>query len=146
MRMILGLCRMVNIIITAGRIRAVCVAYCETLADVATACNRAHVVWRPEQGTAYSQELWAPELHYIDGAWYIYVAADDGNNANHRMYVLKSTSGDPTKAFEFVGKISDSTDKWLLTARFFLITMNCILFGLVGKGIQTFVRIFISPT
>ena len=41
------------------------------------------------------------ELHYLDGAWYVYVAMDDGNNKNHRMYVLKGTdSKDPTKPFK----------------------------------------------
>lgn len=72
------------------------------------------LVWSPEAGTMYSQELWAPELHYIDGEWYIYVAADDGENANHRMYVLKGTSQDPTEPFELVGKITDPTDRWAI--------------------------------
>lgn len=35
------------------------------------------------------QQVWAPELHLIDGKWYIYYAASDGNNANHRTYVLE---------------------------------------------------------
>ena len=71
-------------------------------------------VWRPPQGTAYSRNLWAPELYYLDGNWYIYVAADDGENKNHRMYVLKGTSQDPTKPFEFVGKISTPDDHWAI--------------------------------
>ncbi len=71
-------------------------------------------VYTPPAGTEYSHEYWAPELHYIDGEWYIYVAADDGHNKNHRMYVLKGTSQDPTDPFEFVGKITDSTDKWAI--------------------------------
>lgn len=71
-------------------------------------------VWTPPKGTMYSAELWAPELHYIDGAWYIYVAASNGSNENHRMYVLKGTSQDPTDPFEFVGKITDPTDRWAI--------------------------------
>ncbi len=76
--------------------------------------NGASQVYTAPAGTAYSQEYWAPELHYLDGAWYIYVAADDGNNDNHRMYVLKGTTQDPTDPFEMVGKITDSTDKWAI--------------------------------
>ncbi len=72
------------------------------------------LVYSAPKGTMYSQEYWAPELHYIDGAWYIYVAADDGKNENHRMYVLKGTSQDPTDPFEFVGKITDPSDKWAI--------------------------------
>jgi GH43 family beta-xylosidase len=71
-------------------------------------------VWQPPENTMYSKELWAPELHCLNGEWYIYVAADDGNNHNHRMYVLKGTSQNPLDKFEFIGKISDSTDKWAI--------------------------------
>ncbi len=71
-------------------------------------------VWQPPADTAYSKELWAPELHYIDGEWYIYVAADDGDNQNHRMYVLKGTSQDPTQPFTFVGKIAPPEDFWAI--------------------------------
>ncbi|HPJ19274.1 MAG TPA: family 43 glycosylhydrolase, partial [Actinomycetota bacterium] len=42
-----------------------------------------HVVWTAPQKGPASQELWAPEIHSIDGRWYIYFAASDGNNANH---------------------------------------------------------------
>ena len=65
------------------------------------------VVYELPEGGMYAHNLWAPELHYIRGEWYIYFAADDGNNENHRMYVLKGTSQDPTEPFEMVGKISD---------------------------------------
>lgn len=71
-------------------------------------------VWKPEKGTMHSEELWAPELHYIDGAWYVYVAACDGPNENHRMYVLKGTTQDPTDPFEFVGQVTDSTNRWAI--------------------------------
>ena len=52
--------------------------------------NAAKVYTAPE-GTMYSKEYWAPELHKIGGRWYIYVAADDGDNFHHRMYVLACT-------------------------------------------------------
>ncbi len=71
-------------------------------------------VWRPAQGTAYSKQIWAPELHFLQGKWYIYVAADDGDNANHRMYVLEGTSCDPQKPFVLKGKISSPSDRWAI--------------------------------
>ncbi len=76
-------------------------------------------VYTAPSGTMYSSEYWAPELHYLNGSWYIYVAADDGNNANHRMYVLKGTSQDPTKPFRMVGKLTDPTDKWAIDGTVF---------------------------
>lgn len=71
-------------------------------------------VWEPPAGTMYSAEIWAPELHYLNGEWYIYFAASNGANKNHRMYVLKGTSQDPTDPFEFVGQITDPTDRWAI--------------------------------
>ena len=69
-----------------------------------------HDVYRAPSGTEYSQNYWAPELHYVRDAWYIYVAADDGQNENHRMYALKGSSA--TGPFEFAGKVSAPTDRW----------------------------------
>ena len=37
-------------------------------------------VYTAPKDTEYSHEYWAPELHKIGGRWYIYVAADDGDN------------------------------------------------------------------
>lgn len=34
--------------------------------------------------------LWAPELHEINGNFYLYYCLDDGDNANHRMYVSRA--------------------------------------------------------
>ncbi|MFM9709890.1 family 43 glycosylhydrolase, partial [Streptomyces galilaeus] len=33
------------------------------------------VVWTPPTGSWNSYSIWAPELHFIDGKWYIYYAA-----------------------------------------------------------------------
>lgn len=71
-------------------------------------------VYTAPKDTMYSAEYWAPELHYINGEWYIYVAADDGNNHNHRMYVLKGTSQNPRDPFEMVGQITDPSNKWAI--------------------------------
>ncbi|MEC0176846.1 family 43 glycosylhydrolase [Paenibacillus favisporus] len=78
------------------------------------------LAWTPVKGTMYSSDVWAPEMHYLrdnDGLfkWYIYFAADDGTNANHRMYVLENASDNPmTGTWEFKGKITDSTDRWAI--------------------------------
>jgi GH43 family beta-xylosidase len=78
------------------------------------------VIWTPPSGRSYSRELWAPELHFINGKWYLYFAADDGFNMNHRIYVLENDTADPMSAdWEFKGKISDPTDKWAIDASVF---------------------------
>lgn len=76
-------------------------------------------VYIPESGKAYSKELWAPELHIIDEKCYIYVACDDGNNYNHRMYVLTNDSDEPFSPYHMLGKLSDETDKWAIDGTVF---------------------------
>lgn len=73
-------------------------------------------VWKSVEGTAYSNDVWAPELHYLQGKWYIYFTADSaGIDATHRLYVLENQSGDPTTGtWEFKGKISDASDHWAI--------------------------------
>lgn len=47
-------------------------------------------VWTPEPGGPRSKMIWAPELHHLDGRWYLYFTAADGIDANHRHYVLEA--------------------------------------------------------
>jgi GH43 family beta-xylosidase len=71
-------------------------------------------IWHALPSRSYSKEIWAPELHFIRGKWYVYVAADDGDNAHHRMYVLEGSSGDPQEPFTLKGKISAPDDHWAI--------------------------------
>ncbi len=91
---------------------AVWIAKAPTLQGIGNA--PAVKVWDPPPGQGYSQNVWAPELHFLDGKWYVYVAADNGNNANHRMYVLERSLADPVGAFGFKGKIAATTDRWAI--------------------------------
>lgn len=77
-------------------------------------------VWTPPAGESYSHNLWAPELHYVAGKWYMYFAADNGQDVNHRMYVLENSATDPTtRNWTFKGKISDTSDKWAIDGSVF---------------------------
>lgn len=72
-------------------------------------------IFTPPAGTAYSKELWAPEILFLRGKWYVYFAADDGYNKTHRMYVLENSSPDPMQGdWVFKGKVADKTDKWAI--------------------------------
>jgi GH43 family beta-xylosidase len=74
------------------------------------------VVWTPTAGTDHSSDIWAPELHFLSGKWYIYFAADDtGGDDNHRMFVLENANADPTTGtWTFKGKITDTSDQWAI--------------------------------
>ncbi len=72
-------------------------------------------VWRAPATGPNSQNVWAPELHFLNGKWYIYYAADDGKNANHRLYVLESTTTDPQGPYVDKGKIAvPGDDRWAI--------------------------------
>jgi GH43 family beta-xylosidase len=71
-------------------------------------------VWTPPIVGPNSAQVWAPELHFIGDKWYIYYAASDGLNENHRMFVLEGISSDPQGPYVDKGKISDPTDKWAI--------------------------------
>lgn len=63
------------------------------------------VVWQaPDEGPV-SRQIWAPELHRLDGRWYIYFAASDGRNQNHLSYVLESSGDDPFGPYELHGPL-----------------------------------------
>jgi GH43 family beta-xylosidase len=82
------------------------------LEDIGTGPDKR--VWTPEPGTSHSKEVWAPELHFLDGKWYIYVAADNGDNDNHRMWVLEGTSLDPQQPFVLKGIIAPPKNGWAI--------------------------------
>ncbi|GAA0544546.1 family 43 glycosylhydrolase [Chitinophaga japonensis] len=87
----------------------------ETKAMSELALATPHDAWIPEQGMPYSKNLWAPELHAINNKWYIYFAADNGSNANHRMYVVENSSPDPMQGnWVLKGKVADPSDEWAI--------------------------------
>jgi GH43 family beta-xylosidase len=74
-------------------------------------------VWKPPAKGPQSKDIWAPEIHFFAGKWYIYYAADDGANEHHRLYVLESKTADPQGAYTDKGKIYDpNTDRWAIDA------------------------------
>jgi GH43 family beta-xylosidase len=82
-----------------------------SIADLATAESR--VVWTPPASGPYSKNIWAPELHQLDGKWYVYFAADDGHNRNHRLYVLECASSDPLNCeWRWKTKLATPGDRW----------------------------------
>jgi GH43 family beta-xylosidase len=84
--------------------------------------SQARVVYTAPPGQPYSYDLWGPELEYLDGQWYIYVAATDspGNNALHRMYVLQADTSDPMGTWTMRGKVYDpQADVWSIDGSVF---------------------------
>lgn len=92
-------------------------------------------VWTPPATGDYSKDIWAPELHYLNNKWYMYFAADDGNNTTHRIYVLENSSADPMQGdWIFKGKVADSSDKWAIDATVFESTGQLYMLWSGWKG------------
>lgn len=54
------------------------------------------VIWRKHASGPASHHIWAPEIHRIDGKWYVYFAAGRAEDIwAIRMYVLECSSADP---------------------------------------------------
>ncbi|QDT74124.1 sulfatase-like hydrolase/transferase [Lacipirellula limnantheis] len=94
--------------------------------DDLTKLGPKHIVWEAPATGPYSREVWAPELHHLDDRWYIYVAADDGDNRNHLSYVLESKGDDPLGPYELRGPIYTGDDpaqkkdnRWAIDATVF---------------------------
>lgn len=56
------------------------------------------VAWRKHDEGPMSWHIWAPEIHHVDGKWYIHFAAGRADEVFAiRMYVLENESADPTQ-------------------------------------------------
>lgn len=64
------------------------------LADLAQA--EEHTIWLAHESGPMSKHIWAPELHYVFGKWYIYFAGGEKEDIwKIRPYVLECQSQDP---------------------------------------------------
>ena len=90
----------------------------DNIANLITAEKK--VVWTPPPTGEYSKEIWAPEIHFLNGKWYVYFSADSGRNINHRVYVIENSSKDPMQG-EWVmkGKLKTPEDKWSIDGSLF---------------------------
>ena len=56
------------------------------------------IIWNAHASGDMSQHIWAPELHYLQGAWYIYFAASRKDDIwRLRPYILQCTGSDPMR-------------------------------------------------
>lgn len=66
----------------------------DTLAGLRTAPET--ILWERHARGPMSCHVWASELHWLDGAWYLYFAAGDIDDVwNIRPYALRCEGGDP---------------------------------------------------
>ncbi len=90
-----------------------------TLAGLKTA--KAVQVWQKKASGPMSANIWAPELHRINGRWYLYFAASRVDAPFHiRMYVLSNPASEPTLGqWREEGELTTHLDSFALDATTF---------------------------
>lgn len=79
------------------------------------------VIWRKHEKGVMGHHIWAPELHHIDGIWYIHFAAGEAENIwNIRMWVLSNDAEDPMEGeWKEEGQIKTQRESFSLDATTF---------------------------
>lgn len=68
--------------------------HAEHLRDLPSA--EEHTIWTRHEHGPMSEHIWAPELHYLDGRWFLYFAAGEKEDIwKIRPYVLECDEADP---------------------------------------------------
>ena len=75
-------------------------------------------IYFPEQGEGPDQHLWAPEIHKLNGKWYVYFTGhrvgekSKGIQSKQRMHVLECTADDPVSGeWIYKGKVGGTEEK-----------------------------------
>ncbi|MCC3154412.1 glycoside hydrolase family 43 protein [Hymenobacter sp. BT770] len=106
------------------------------------------VAWTPPVTGPASGNLWAPELYFLDGKWYIYYSAGpEGTNlGQQRTWVLENTSADPTAgSWVDKGRLYNSTaDYWAIDGTVLEQNGNRYFIWSGHNGIDAIQRLYIS--
>ena len=78
-------------------------------------------LWHKHEQGLMGHHIWAPELHRIEGTWYIYFAAGETENIwNIRMWTLSNPSEDPMESqWKEEGRIKTEHESFSLDATTF---------------------------
>jgi GH43 family beta-xylosidase len=71
-------------------------------------------VWKAPCAGPQSRQIWAPELHFLHGSWYLYYTASDGVDAQHRHYLLRATTEDPLGPYEDLGRVDPAFEQYAI--------------------------------
>ncbi|GGX13549.1 glycoside hydrolase family 43 protein [Streptomyces chryseus] len=79
------------------------------------------VIWRRHTTGDMAAHIWAPEIHHVDGAWYVYFAAAPAHDVwQIRIWVLENKSADPFRGtWAEKGRLTTAWDTFSLDATTF---------------------------
>jgi GH43 family beta-xylosidase len=90
-----------------------------TLAELPAAEEK--IIWRKHASGPMGAHIWAPEIHHLDGKWFIYFAAGEAEKIwNIRLYVLENSSANPLEG-EWIerGQLDTGWESFALDASVF---------------------------
>lgn len=97
-----------------------------TIEGLAAATPR--VVWNHHASGAMSHYIWAPEIHYLNGKWYIYFAAASAFGAtqnspdSHRIFILENAAPNPLEGtFAEKGRMDTGWESFSLDSTTFTV-------------------------
>ncbi|MBN2069230.1 MAG: family 43 glycosylhydrolase [Opitutales bacterium] len=109
-------------------------------------------VWKKPEHGPFSDLIWAPEIHYNGGAWYIYFAAAPSREIKddlfqHRMYVISTTAENPlTGEWSEPVQIDTGIDSFCLDATtFYHKGQLYYLWAQKGPGITGNSNLYLAP-
>ncbi|MEU5391530.1 family 43 glycosylhydrolase [Streptomyces tibetensis] len=109
-------------------------------------------IWTKHSTGEMGAHIWAPEIHFIDGKWYIYFAAGAANDIwRIRPYVLECTAANPiTGTWAEKGRIALPLDTFSLDATTFVVNGTRHLAWAqndpaVGRGTNIYLARMSSP-
>jgi GH43 family beta-xylosidase len=117
-----------------------------TIAGLAAAPET--VLWRRPASGKMAGHIWAPEIHQIDGRWYVYVAAGDADDVFHiRTYVLQCDGPDPvTGAWSVLGQLETPWDTFTLDSTSFVHRgTRYLCWAQKEPGIDTNSNLYLAP-
>jgi GH43 family beta-xylosidase len=116
------------------------------MSDLSTTPSQ--VVWTPPANSPAAGNLWAPELDFLDGKWYIYYSAGPaGTNLGlQRTWVLENSAADPTTGtWVDKGRIFNAgADYWAIDATVLEQNGSRYLIWSGHNGIDGVQRLYIS--
>jgi GH43 family beta-xylosidase len=105
------------------------------------------VIWRQHVTGDMGAHIWAPEIHFINGKWYVYFAAGRADDVwRIRMYVLESSAANPlTGTWTERGRITTPWDTFSLDATTFVANdVRYLLWAQQEPGIATNSNLYIA--
>ncbi|MEV4803782.1 family 43 glycosylhydrolase [Nonomuraea sp. NPDC049421] len=116
-----------------------------TIQGLATAPET--VIWRRHTSGEMGAHIWAPEIHFINGKWYVYFAAGRADDVwRIRMYVLENAAANPlTGTWIERGRITTPWDTFSLDATTFVAGgVRYLLWAQQEPGIATNSNLYIA--